>query len=782
VWVSKLVADRHSNPPDPHADEPLGEKSVYNRSDRLESWKEIASYLKREVRTVQRWEKDESLPVHRHQHRDRASVFAYKAEIDAWWHNDHARLESRDREGGEEQGETEIPTVLPAFGQSEGQPPVETGAENSGKQPFIVRYRRQLWLAGAAVAAVAAAAVATYFLRFRPSPALHFQSRGTVLIADFENRTGDPVFDGTLRQGLAAQLDQSPFLYIVSDRQIAGQLRLMSQPADARLTQGLALQVCQRVGGAAVLDGSIARIGSQYNVILDAVNCSTGASLTRAEAVASDKDHVLGALSAVAASMRRKLGESFASIRKFNKPLADVTTPSLDALKAYGLGSKALLANEKEAAIESFKHAVSLDPNFAMAYAKLGAALSGYGSPADGYLAKAYSLRNRVSERERFYVVSHYITIVTGDLLKANQVYKLWARTYPQDKTPFGDMGFTYLVLGQYDKAVTALRHAIEMSPPDALNYGNLARCYMSLNRLDAVTATIDQARARGLDSQDFYFKAYEFAFLRGDSAGMKREAERANRLGTDAVFHDLLLYAQAQAAASTGHLSQARDLSARGANAVLQSGYKGLAAQIRAEAALREAAVGNVSLARRQATAAREISNARYGEATAGIALALAGDAAQARRLAHDLATRFPQDTIVQFNFLPTIRAAVALDEHDPRRAIGDLQKAVPYELGFTETFVDLYPAYVRGLAFLAARQGPQAAAEFQKILDHPGVAIAEIIVPLAHLGLARARLLSGDKPGARKAYQDYLALWQHADPGIPVLRQAKTEYARIH
>jgi Tfp pilus assembly protein PilF len=637
--------------------------------------------------------------------------------------------------------------------------------------------KRYVWI-GAVVVLVALAAGAWYFWPRAPK----LTSKDSVVLADFTNTTGDSVFDGTLRQGLSAQLAQSPFLNIVPDQRVAQTLRLMGQPSGTRLTDALAKQVCQRTGAVAVLDPSIGQIGSQYNLVLNVENCATGESLASAQAVAGDKNHVLETLGTVATSIRGKLGESLASIRKFNKPLADVTTPSLEALQAYTLGWQAVGNGSNSAAIPPLQRAISLDPNFAMAYAMLGPAFRNLGenSLATQSTKKAYDLRDRVSEREKFYISSHYEMLVTGDLLKANQVYQLWIQTYPRDPLPFTNLSFDNAILGQADKSLEAARHALELDPAAGLNYGNLADSYLTLNRLDETAAVLQQAKAHQIDSPTLHLARFQLAFLQGDAAEMAREADWASgKPGSE----DALLDSQSDVAAYAGRLAQANELTARAITSAKQSGEEETAAGYQAEAALREALVGDAVQAREQAAAALKISNGRDTEAAAALALALAGDAAQAQQLSDDLTKRFPEDTVVQFNYLPEIHAAIALDQDAPAKAIADLQAASPYELGqpAQTILLNLYPVYVRGLAYLAAHQGSQAAAEFQKILDHPGVVIYEPIGPLAHLGLARARGLTGDKTGARKAYQDFLALWQHADATIPVLKQAKSEYAKL-
>jgi serine/threonine protein kinase/Flp pilus assembly protein TadD len=654
----------------------------------------------------------------------------------------------------------------------------------SGTSPAVavpaatVRRGIPVWVAAVALAVIAIGAGAYYYMHRAPV----LTSKDSVILADFTNTTGDAMFDGTLRQGLSAQLAQSPFLNIVPDQQVASTMRLMGQPAGTRLSDALAKQVCQRTGAIAVLDPSIGQIGSQYNLVLNVENCTTGESLATAQAVANDKNHVLDALGTVATSIRGKLGESLASIQKFNKPLAEVTTPSLEALQAYTLAHQAIENADNSASIAPMQRAIALDPNFAMAYVGLGTAYSNIGesSLAAENIKKAYDLRDRVSEREKFNISSHYDQILAGDILKANQVYELWAQTYPRDSVPVGNLGVDLEILGQYDKALTALRRNMDLTAASGGSYANLIAAYVALDRLDEAAAIFKQAKAHGIDSPLLHFNGYLLAFRQGDTATMAREvAWSSGKPGIE----DLLLYMQSDTAAYSGSFAQANDLIARAVASAEQAGEKETAASYQAEAALREAVIGDAAQARSLAAAALKISNGRDTEASAALALALAGDAAEAQKLADDLAKRFPEDTVVQFNFLPGIHGAIALDQKAPAKAIAELQAASPYELGQPAQIilVNLYPVYMRGLAYLAAHQDVQAAAEFQKILDHPGIVLNEVIVPLAHLGLARARALGGDKPGARKAYQDFLALWQHADPGIPVLQQAKAEYAKL-
>jgi DNA-binding winged helix-turn-helix (wHTH) protein/Tfp pilus assembly protein PilF len=640
--------------------------------------------------------------------------------------------------------------------------------------------RKQHWpfTVGAAVVVTAAIAAGAYFLTDR---APKVTSKDPIIIADFINTTGDPIFDGTLRRGLASQLEQSPYLDILSDEQLAAKLRLMGQPAGARLTHELARQLCQRSGGGAVLDPWISQVGSQYDLVLDAVSCSTGGRLASTQAVASDKNHVLGALGSVASSIRRQLGESLASIRKFDTPLEDVTTPSLEALQAYTLGWQADLNGDQSGTVGSFQRAISLDSNFAMAYAALASAYFNLNEPGlvSENLKKALELQDRVSEREKFYISSHYELEVSGNLEEAAQADELWARTYPRDVVPVTDLVVNYLLRGQYERTLVPARRALELAPDSAVMHANLLVSYLSLGRLDDAAITLQQAKAHGIESVLIHAAAYELAFLEGDATGMTRET--AGAAGKPRI-EDLFFDYESNTAAYAGHLVQANDLTARAVASARQVGEKETAALYLAEAAVREALVGNAAEARRLTTATLRASNGRHAEAMAALALALAGNLEQAQKLANDLAKRFPQDTVAQFNYLPTIRAAIALRQNSPAEAIADLQAASPCELGTPALviFLNLYPVYVRGQAYLAARQGTAAAAEFQKILDHPGIAFNEVISPLAHLGLAHAYTLEGDHARAKAAYQDFLTLWKDADP-VPILKQAKAEYGKL-
>jgi len=622
-----------------------------------------------------------------------------------------------------------------------------------------------------ALTIVALAAGSYFYIHHTPK----LTEKDTVVLADFANATGDPVFDGALRQGLSSQLEQSPFLNLLSDQRITETLSLMAQPKDTRLTHELAREVCQRTASAAVLDGSIAQIGTQYLLTLKAVNCSSGESLVSTEAQAGDKNHVLDVLGKMASEIRSKLGESLASIQKYDLPVENVTTPSLEALKAYTLGRQESSETEHSAAILLLQRAISLDPNFAMAYAALG---NSYGNSGESLRAaenfrKAYELRERVSEREKLYIVSHYEFGVTGNLEAARKTYELWAQIYPRDGVPPTNLGVIYGTLGSYDKQLSAFQEAMKLNPGIWMSYSNLFDGYLNLNRLDEAQAVAREAEARHLDCPCLHPSIYVADFLQQDTAGMEREA--SGLMGKPG-YEDMILQIKSNTAAFAGQFARARELTQRAVESAQRADKKEAAAGYEAGAAVREALADNMALAKQQAETALALSKGRDAEAISAIALGWAGDSAQAERLADDLSKHYPEDTVVQFNYVPTIHAAVALRSGDPGRALDALAAASPYELG-----INLYPIYVRGAVHLAERKGAAAATEFQKIIDHPGIVGNDPIGALAHVQLGRAYVMAGDTAKARAAYQDFLALWKDADPDIPILKQAKAEYAKL-
>jgi tetratricopeptide (TPR) repeat protein/predicted Ser/Thr protein kinase len=606
--------------------------------------------------------------------------------------------------------------------------------------------------------------------------------KDTIVLADFTNRTEDPVFDDTLKQALAVDLGQSPFLNILSEDKVRQTLQQMTRSPTERLTQDLAREVCQRAGSKAYLAGSIAALGTQYVIGLEALNCASGDVLAREQVTAAGKEQVLPSLGQAAAKLRSEVGESLGSVQKFDVPLEQGTTNSLEALKNLALGTKTQGERGAAEAIPFYKRAIELDPNFAVAYASLGGSYHNLGEPslAAENTRKAYELRERVTERERFYITSRYYEYVIGDLEKARQSYELWAQTYPRDVVPAGNLNVIYDYLGQYDKALAQSRESYRLVP-DGLSYSNLVNAYLFLNRLEEARTTAEEAQAKNLDSPYLRINLYALAFLQNDAAGMAQQvAWAAGKSGVE----DALLEGEADTAAYSGRLAKARGFSRQAVASAERAEEKETAAGYEADAAAREALFGNEAEARQRVAAVLALSTGRDVKYGAALALALAGDAHRAQVLADDLGKRFPEDTIVQFNYRPTIHAQFALDRNDTSRAIEALQAATPYELGLpgTGSFTPgLYPVYVRGDAYLAGHQGIEAAAEFQKILGNRGVVQNESIGVLSHLGLARAYAMQGDTAKAKAAYQDFLTLWKDADPDIPVLIAAKAEYAKL-
>jgi tetratricopeptide (TPR) repeat protein len=623
---------------------------------------------------------------------------------------------------------------------------------------------------------VAAAIGGTLYLRSRQAMA-RLTDKDTIVLSDFDNKTGDAVFDDTLKQGLSVQLEQSPFLALVSDRRVNETLKLMGRPAGDRLTPEVTHEVCLRTGSKAMLTGSIAGLGSQYVIGLKAVNCNTGDVLAEAQEQAAGKEAVLKALGAAAVSLRSRLGESLSSVQKYATPVEEATTPSLEALKAYSLGIKTVYAKGETAALPFFKRAVELDPNFAMAYvwmSGLYCTLNEWGRGA-GYIRKAYDLREKVSERERFTIQGNYYVLATGELEKAAQTLELWQQTYPRDALPYLLLGFVSATLGNWEKVLEEWREALRLEPNNGGNYYNVGLAYAALNRLDEAAAVYKQAEERKLENEKLLQSRYWLAFLKGDAAQMARLVSAA--MGKPGA-EDLLLATQADTEGWYGKLKNAHELTGRAMDSAQHNDAKERAATYQAAAALREAESGNREQARADANAALKLVPTRDVREMAALALARAGDKAGAEKLAAELDKTFPLDTRVQRYWLPTIRAGVALERQDPNRAIELLKVASTVELGGA---TNLWPAYLRGEAYLMLHDGNRAAAEFQKFIDHRGLVVNFPWGALARLGLARAYALQGNTAKARAAYQDFLTLWKDADPDIPILKKAKAEYAKL-
>ena len=602
-------------------------------------------------------------------------------------------------------------------------------------------------------------------------------NKDTIVLSDFDNKTGDAVFDDTLKQGLSVQLEQSPFLDLLSDRKVNETLKLMGRPASDRLTPEVTHEVCQRTGSKAMLTGSIAGLGSQYVIGLKAVNCNTGDVLAEAQEQAAAKEEVLQALDSAAVSLRSKLGESLSSVQKYATSVQEATTPSLEALKAYSLGHKMSLAKGDTAALPLFKRAVELDSNFAMAYASIAVAyfnLNEVGRGAEN-ARKAYELREKVSERERLAIEAVYYTYTTGELEKVAQVNEELQQVYPRGFASYAELGYISTLLGNWGKALEEFREALRLGPDFVVNYLNLGLAYQSLNRLDEAEAVFKQAEEHKLEGEYLLANRYQLAFLKGDSAKMVQLATAAmGKPGTE----DVLLAAQADTEGWYGKLKNAHELTGRAMDSAEHNDAKESAASYQAAAALREVESGNLEQARAEANAALKLAPNRDVRAIAALTLARAGDTAGAEKLAAELEKTYPLDTLVQRYRLPTTRAAVTLQRKDPNQAIEQLKATSAIELGDQG---DLLPVYLRGEAYLMLRDGNAAAAEFEKFIDHRGVVVNSPLGALARLGLARAYAVRGDTAKAKTAYQDFLTLWKDADPDIPVLIAAKAEYAKL-
>ena len=607
-----------------------------------------------------------------------------------------------------------------------------------------------------------------------------------MILADFANSTGDPVFDDTLKQALRIQLEQSPFLNLIDDRKVNATLKLTGRSPADRLTPEVTRDVCQRVGSKAMFTGSIAELGTQYVVGLKAVNCNSGDLLAEAQERANNKEEVLKALDRAALSVRHRLGESLRSVQNFATPVEEATTPSLEALKAYSLGRKMAAVKGDTAALPFYKQAAELDPNFAMAYRYMATAYTNLneGGRAAENATKAYELREKVSERERFYIESSYYALTTGELEKATQVFELWQQAYPKDSVPYLDIGWICAYLGNWEKMLEELRGAVQLDPNNGTNYSSLGNAYASLNRLAEADAVYKQAEERKLGGELLFQNRYQLAFLNGDTTQMAQLVAAAmGKPGTE----DPLLASQADTEAWYGKLKHAHALTQQAMDSATRNGAKETAATYQAAAALRAVESGNREQARAEANAAMELAPDRDVSVMAALALARAGDITGAEKLAAQLDKTFPSHTLVQKYWLPTIRAAIALEHKDANQAVELLNVTSAIELASpVAVSVTLCPVYLRGEAYLMLRDGKAARAEFQKFIDHYGLVGNSPWGALARLGLARAYALdaetdSGSRDKARAAYQEFLTLWKDADPDIPVYRQAKAEYAKL-
>jgi eukaryotic-like serine/threonine-protein kinase len=624
--------------------------------------------------------------------------------------------------------------------------------------------------AGIAAALVIAAAATFFFLRRAPA----LTEKDTILIADFVNTTGDAVFDGTLKQALAVQLEQSPFLNIFSDQQVREALRFMGRSPDDRVTKDVAREICERQGLKAMLAGSIASLGSHYVVTLEALNAQTGAAIAREQSEADAKEQVLVSLGKAATKLREKLGESLGSIQKFDTPIEQATTSSLEALKAFSLAREQNVRGKFFDALASFKRATELDPNFASAYSALAANYSNTGQRelAQQAAQKAFELRDRASERERLSITSSYYTFVTGEIDKNIETLEQLKQIYPRFYVTHNNLGLRYAEIGRYEKAIEEYREAIRINPNLAISYGNMASAFVRLNRFDEAKEMLEHALALNPDASAFRRLLYLVAFIQGDHAAMQQQVDWGNAK-PDEYAH---LVWQAGTAAFQGQLRQAEDINRRAVQVVLRRNLKEGAANLSTGEVLWSALSGNCQQVKQQVSDGLAIMRSGDSLWNAAIASAFCGDLSQAQALADEYTKRFPKDTLINAIWLPMIRAVIELRRGNPAQAVQLLESATAY--GGVGGFG---PEYIRGQAYLSQRAGAEAAAEFQKILDHRGWSANSFLYPLAHLGLARAAALTGDTAKARTAYQDFFGLWKDADADLPILQQARQEYQAL-
>jgi eukaryotic-like serine/threonine-protein kinase len=651
----------------------------------------------------------------------------------------------------------------------------EKKSEATSQSVIAEKPRRSPWKIVVPFAALVAALIAGGYY-WHSHRSVKLTDKDTIVLADFDNSTGDSVFDGALKQALAIQLGQSPFLNILSDRRVAETLQMMGRFSTERVTPAVAKELCLRTGSKAIVLGSISKLGGQYVVSVDAVGCISGDTLAKVQEEAATKEEVLKAISKAATALRGNLGESLASVQQFDVPV-QATTVSLEALKAFSVGLTTFFTKGDAESIPFVKRAIELDPNFASAYSLLGIEYGNLGEESLGAenLKKAYALRDRASEKEKYIIEISYHLLVTGDLQQVIQVSELFAKSYPREFFPRSMLGVAYLALGQSDKAVLELQDDLRLEPRDSVSSENLVTVYFALNRLEDAKQTILQLQQQQVEGPNLYLLIYQLAFLNGDAEGMAREAARsASKPGAEYT----LLPSESDTEAYYGRLGKARNLTRHAVDSSVLNNSKEAAAGLLLNSALREAEFGNVAAAKQDVSRALVLAHDRNVRQSA-LTLARAGDTARAKELANQLEKDYPLNTLVRFYWLPAVKALIELAAHNPSRAIGFLEAARPYELTLADG--NMYATYLRGQAQLMAHDGAAAATEFQRVLDHRGIVLNQPIGALAHLQSGRSYMMQGDIVKAKAAYQDFLTLWKDADPDIPILKQAKAEYAKL-
>jgi serine/threonine protein kinase/tetratricopeptide (TPR) repeat protein len=709
-------------------------------------------------------EKDSNL---RYQHAAdmRADLQRLKRDTDSGRTGRHAALEEVDVSPGPAPAASRTSISQPAAASS--------AASAQVRKPFARDWK---FFVPATLLLVALVAGAFYW---RSTNAHALTEKDSILLADFVNTTGDPVFDGTLKQALAIQLQQSPFLYITPEERIRKALQFMGRSPDERLTNQLAREICQREGIKALISGSISGLGSQYVIALDAINAQSGDTLAREQVQADKRENVLVALGKAASQLRGELGESIKSVAKFDTPIDEATTSSLEALKAFSLGNAERAKGHESESVPFFKRAIDLDPNFAVAHATLATVYNNLGEHelSLDYIKKAFERRERASEPEKLYITCHYYDFL-GDFQKTTEAYQLAVHEYPRDYASHNNLGLHYLKLGEPEKALADEQEAIRIDPLQPFAYRNLAEAYLALNRIDEAKAIANQAINSGVASPGVHSALFSVAFVQNDEAGMNAQVTWARGKPSESA----LLSQDAQANTSYGKITKARTLWEQASQLARKANYLERTGQFRASEALNEAELGNCREARSLASAAVAINKSPSIVPLAALAVAWCNDAQAAEGFVRDFNTRFPDDTLLNALDLPVVHAAIQIRMGNGSRAVQLLEAARSYQWGMLpESIPPIEAAYVRGQAYLNLGDGKSAAAEFQSVMDHATLFVAQPIHTLAHLGAARAYTLTGEPDKARKAYQDFFALWKDADPEIPVLITAKADYAKL-
>jgi eukaryotic-like serine/threonine-protein kinase len=655
-------------------------------------------------------------------------------------------------------------------------PPPIAGPELSASA-LASRKSRNVLLPVAAAILIALVAAGLYV---RSKTSARLTAKDSVLLADFVNTTGDAVFDGTLKQALAVQLEQSPYLNIVPESKIREALRLMGKPPDERLTNDVAREICERQSIKAMLAGNIASLGDHYVITLAALNGANGDALAREQVEVDRKEQVLKALDKAASNLRQKMGESLSSVQQFATPLEQATTPSLEALQAFSLGQAEHMKTKDQAAIPHLRRAVELDPNFALAYATLGVACINTTRLTEGVeaLKKAYQLRDRASEREKLYIQAHYYDEVTWDMERTLSVYADWRQTYPRDTVPYDNAALTYSILGQHEKALDFASRAMRLDPRDAFAYQNLGSAYLALNRLDEARSIADEAIAQKLDGSEVHTMLADIAYIRGDWTAYDRQIDWAR--GTqDEPF---MLFWKAAGLAAKGKVNASHQAWQQTQLELTNAGLKDLSGALLTLEASNDAILGYPATARQKASRALELSRDRDVRGLSAEAFAFTGDLAKSASLLADATRDFPDYRFLSQVLAPLVQSEQYLQKNQPDKAIAALEPARFYEMGTGPRSGGFMPNHLRGMAYLQLRDGVKAAAEFQRILDHQGVSAWDVVYPLARLNLGRAFALQGENAKARTAYQDFFAAWKDADPDIPILKTAKAEYEKLN